>query len=125
MLVDTDIVIDLWRKHPAAVAWFASLPVPPAVPGFVSLEVLAGCRDKAARGAALTLLRDFPVCWPSESAMERALHTLSEYFQSHGLGPLDALIAATALEQGQPLATFNVRHFRVVPGLVIEQPYVR
>jgi predicted nucleic acid-binding protein len=34
----------------------------------------------------------------------------------------DALIAATALEHGLVLVTYNVRHFRLVPGLRVEAP---
>ncbi|MDP9038915.1 MAG: PIN domain-containing protein [Acidobacteriota bacterium] len=33
------------------------------------------------------------------------------------MGLADALIAATGLVRGDGIATFNVRHFRVVPGL--------
>jgi predicted nucleic acid-binding protein len=43
----------------------------------------------------------------------------------HRLGLLDALIAACALGQGATLCTFNVKHHRVVAGLVTEQPYPR
>ncbi|WP_457337717.1 PIN domain-containing protein [Rhizobacter sp. P5_C2] len=39
---------------------------------------------------------------------------------SHGLQMGDALIAATALEHGQPVLTGNVKHFAAVPHLLIE-----
>jgi predicted nucleic acid-binding protein len=35
------------------------------------------------------------------------------------IGMMDALIAATALEQGDGVVTFNLRHFRAVPGLEV------
>lgn len=35
------------------------------------------------------------------------------------IGMMDALIAATALERGDGVATQNVRHFRAVPGLEV------
>lgn len=44
---------------------------------------------------------------------------------SHGLGLVDSLIAATALSLNVPLCTFNVKHFRHIPGLITEQPYQR
>jgi predicted nucleic acid-binding protein len=34
-LLDTDVLIDVQRRHPPALAWFGSLPEPPSVPGFV------------------------------------------------------------------------------------------
>ena len=38
---------------------------------------------------------------------------------------IDSLIAATALRLNAPLCTFNVKHFRHIPRLIIEQPYQR
>jgi predicted nucleic acid-binding protein len=42
---------------------------------------------------------------------------------SHGLMIPDALIAATALSLGLPLYTKNVRHFQMIPSLVVVRPY--
>ena len=70
-------------------------------------------------------LRAFRIYWPAEADMNRALQEFTGYRLSHGLGLVDALIAATALGRGEPLATFNVRHYQAVPGLVTVQPYVR
>jgi tRNA(fMet)-specific endonuclease VapC len=38
------------------------------------------------------------------------------------IGAYDLLVAATALERGSAVATFNKRHFEVVPGLTVIQP---
>ena len=38
------------------------------------------------------------------------------------IGYYDLIIAATALEMGSPVATFNRKHFDVVPGLKIVEP---
>jgi len=35
------------------------------------------------------------------------------------------LIAATALGLGATLCTFNVKHYRNIAGLAVEQPYAR
>src|SRR6185295_10666512 len=35
------------------------------------------------------------------------------------IGPYDVIVAATALEAGSAVATFNVRHFAAVPGLKV------
>ncbi|MDB9305130.1 MULTISPECIES: hypothetical protein [Cyanophyceae] len=47
------------------------------------------------------------------------------YHLSDNLGLLDALIAACAVGRSATLCTFNVKHYRVIPGLVMEQPYTR
>jgi tRNA(fMet)-specific endonuclease VapC len=38
------------------------------------------------------------------------------------IGYYDIIVAATALERGSPLATFNRRHFELAPGLKIIEP---
>jgi predicted nucleic acid-binding protein len=125
MLLDTDILVDLTRKHPPADAWIRSLTVLPDITGFAAMELLNGCQNIADRTRAVRLIRPFRIKWPSEPMLERALREFSKYRLSHGLGILDALIAATALSCGQPLATFNTRHYQAVTGLVLIQPYLR
>jgi predicted nucleic acid-binding protein len=125
MLLDTDILIDLVRRHPAASAWFAALPELPTVAGFAALELAYGCRDAAELRAVRAFLRVFPMAWPTEEDLRRALVDYAPLRLSHGLGLLDAVIAATAVGLDLSLVTFNVRHFGAVPGLTTEQPYTR
>lgn len=48
----------------------------------------------------------------------RVAHLLRRYRRSHaGIGTVDLIIAATALELSAPLATVNVRHFPMFEGL--------
>ncbi|SRR5258708_5689867 len=37
-------------------------------------------------------------------------------------GPYDLIVAATALERGSKIATFNKRHFAAVPGVKLVEP---
>ena len=47
ILLDTDILIDFFRGHPACRAWLLSVGAQPlAIPVFVAMELYAGCRDK-------------------------------------------------------------------------------
>ena len=48
---------------------------------------------------------------------------LGKYRKDYGLNPIDALIAATALNIDAVLATRNKKHFDFIPGIVIECPY--
>ena len=74
---------------------------------------------------ALTLVAPLPVVWPTVADCQRALTDFIAYHLSHNLGLLDALIAACAVGLSATLCTFNVKHYRVVPGLVMIQPYTR
>jgi predicted nucleic acid-binding protein len=125
MLLDADVLIDLERRHPAADAWFSGLAVVPGVSGFAAMELLNGCRSKVEWRSVERFLGAFPISWPTEAEMNRALRECTGFRLSHGLGLIDALIAMTALGRNEPLATFNTRHFQAVPGLVLVQPYTR
>jgi predicted nucleic acid-binding protein len=124
-LLDTDVLIDVQRRHPPALAWFGSLAEPPSVPGFVVMELIQDAQNAQQVRKALRLVASLPVLWPSETDCMRALSDFATYHLSHGLGLLDALIAATAVARGATLCTFNTKHYRAVPGLVLLQPYKR
>jgi predicted nucleic acid-binding protein len=124
-LLDTDILIDVQRGHPPAFAWFGSLTDLPAVPGFVVMELIQDARNASEVQQALKLVAPLKILWPTESDCNRALADFSTYHLSHGLGLLDALIAACAVGLSARLCTFNAKHYQPVPGLQIVQPYTR
>lgn len=124
-LLDTDVLIDVQRGHPPALAWFAGLAEPPSVPGFVVMELVQDAHNAQQVRQALRLVSPLPVVWPTEADCARALSDFAALHLSHGLGLLDALVAATALGRGATLCTFNVKHYRAVPGLTFAQPYKR
>jgi predicted nucleic acid-binding protein len=124
-LIDTDVLIDVQRKHPPAVNWFTSLTELPAVPGFVVMELIQDARNSREIRQALKLIAPMEIVWPTENDCSRALSDFTAYHLSHNLGLLDALIAACTVGQQAVLFTFNVKHYRVVPGLNVVQPYKR
>lgn len=124
-VLDTDVLIDVQRGHAAALAWFAGLADLPSVPGLVVMELIQGARDAKQVRDALRLTAPLPVVWPTTADCQRALADFTAFHLSHGLGLLDALVAAIAVGLSAELCTFNEKHYRVVPGLVTAQPYTR
>ena len=124
-LLDTDVLIDIQRGYAQAVGWFASLAELPAVPGFVVMELVQDAQNDQQVRKALRLVAPLPVIWPTATDCARALSDFVAYHLSHHLGLLDALIAACAIGHSAILCTFNVKHYRVVPGLLTAQPYPR
>lgn len=124
-LLDTDVLIDIQRGHPPALAWFASLADIPSVPGFVVMELIQDSQNSHQVRQALKLIAPLPVVWPTEINCKHALSNFTAYHLSHNLGLLDSLIAACAIGLSATLCTFNVKHYKVVPGLTTEQPYAR
>lgn len=124
-LVDSDVLIDVQRGHPPALAWFASLTDLPAVPGFVVMEMIQDARNTHEVQQTLKLVAPLQIVWATEADCARALSNFTAYHLTHGLGLLDALISACALGLSASLCTFNVKHYQAVPGLVMSQPYTR
>ncbi len=74
---------------------------------------------------ALRIVAPLPIIWPTEADCNRALADFTAYHLSHNLGLLDSLIAACATGRSATLCTFNAKHYRVIPNLVMLQPYTR
>jgi predicted nucleic acid-binding protein len=110
LLADTDILIDFQRGFPPNRVWFKSLAIPPAIPGFVAMELVQAARNARELQDSLKLIAKMSMIWPPERDCALALSLFATYHLSHGLGMNDALIAATALGLGVDLCTFNVKH---------------
>ena len=89
------------------------------------MELVQDARNSDEVQKALALVDGLEVVWPSEAECQTALEEFSTLHLSHGLGLLDALIAATAVGHGGVLNTFNERHYRMFPGLTTVRPYGR
>jgi len=124
-LVDTDIMIDIQRSYAPALAWFTSLGELPNLPGFVVMELIQDAENKQQVRKVLQMVAPLPIVWPTETDCARALSDFTAYHLSHKVGLIDALIAACAVGHNATLCTFNVKHYRVIPGLKLEQPYSR
>lgn len=126
LLLDTDVMIDILRNHHPATEWLRQLGEEEiGLPGIVAMELLQGCRNKAEQQQIEVVLRRYQQYWPSQIDCTRAYDTFAQFRLSDGIGLLDALIAETAIGQNIPLATFNEKHYRVIPDLDLIQPYQR
>lgn len=124
MLLDTDVMVDILRGHPPAAAWVSSLGnVTIALPGLVGMELIQGCRNLAEQQRLEKQLQQFVLHWPTTTDCQRAFRDFAAFRLSHNLGLLDSLIGHTAVGLGEPLATFNVKHYSVIAGLTTIQPY--
>lgn len=124
IILDSDIMIDLLRRHPPAIAWLEALGDEELVlPGFVVMELLQGCRSKVEQDRIEKILTAFEIVWPSPETCDEALHIFSQFHLSHNLGLLDALIGQTAVALNLSLHTFNHKHYTAIPNLITTQPY--
>jgi predicted nucleic acid-binding protein len=116
-LLDTSVLIDVLRGSEVAASWLASLDDVPSCSELTRAEVLRGVRspERAPTDRLLSALR-----WVSvdEPVSRRAGELGRQYRRSHpGLSIADLVIAATAQLLDADLATANVRHYPMFPGL--------
>ena len=95
------------------------------MPGVVAMELLVGCRNQNEQRQVQKFITRFQVFWPDASEFARAYDLLADHRLSSGLGIPDCLIAATALSRNAILLTFNLKHFQVIGGLKVQEPYRR
>ena len=122
-VLDTDVLIDIQRGYPPALAWFSNLTELPALPGLVVMELIQDAENHQQLRSVLKLVAPLPVLWPTVSDCKLSLAQFTRFHLSHGMGLLDALIGATALGAGASLCTFNVKHYRIYSDLSLIEPY--
>jgi len=124
IIVDSDIMIDVLRQSPPAIQWLSSLGDEEiGLPGYVVMELIQGCKNKADLWELEKFIANIEIIWPSSETCNKALKVFTKFNLSHNLGLLDALIGQTAVAMDLPICTFNYKHYKVIPGLVTIQPY--
>ena len=117
LLLDSDVLVDYLRGLPAAGRYVDGLAVIPTCSEVTRVEVLRGVRSHERRVTERFLAT---IRWVG---VDEEISTLAgdlgrRFRRSHGaLGVADLLIGATAERLELPLATLNVRHFPMFPGL--------
>jgi len=83
--LDTDVLVDVGRGHLPAVTWLLSLSEPPQMSGFVQMELVEGCRDKAELRRIQAIVAPYQLVWPTEDDCRRALADFTQFHLSHSL----------------------------------------
>jgi predicted nucleic acid-binding protein len=118
MIFDTDVFIWVQRGNRKAAAL-----IDDEAERFLSvqtlMELLQSAKNKEQQRTVKRFLADFgfTVLPLTENIGHRALVYVEEYGISNGMRAGDAIVAATAIENGMMLATGNFKHFRTVKDL--------
>lgn len=121
MMFDTDILIWVLRGNTQALALIEK-EEKRSISIISYMELVAGVRSKGElRSLKQSFLEsEFFIIPLTENVGHRAAILMEEFSLIEGLMVQDALIAATALEQGKILATGNEKHFKKIPGLSLK-----
>ena len=116
MILDSDVIIEILRGNSATIAWLRAQRAKQVELRYSPVsraEIRAGSR-KAERSTISALFASLAAVPIEASTGEIAGEQLAAFGPSHGVQMGDALIAATAIECADDLATFNAKHF---PGI--------
>ena len=121
-LVDSDVMVDLTRGNIGAADYLDGLTTGWSISAITCLELLAGARTQRETVDLDLVLSGYRAIPPNEDIGRRAYYLMKTYARSHGLQTLDALIAATAIEEGLTLVSKNRKHFQMIGDLKLDMP---
>lgn len=121
MLFDTDVLIWIQRGHEKALNQVVNENL-----RFISIqtymELFQCARSKKEHQITRNFLLDFDfqVLPFTENIGHRASIYIEEYTLSNGLRAVDAIIAATAIENNLVLSTANLKHFKDIKDIQLK-----
>jgi len=122
MILDTDILIWYFRGNQKASEFISSIPFSERrVSSLCVMELVQGCRNRQELRMVKAFLQQniATIIPPDERISERAILLLERHAATDGLRTIDALVAATALQEDDTLATSNHKHFKKISGLEV------
>ena len=122
-IVDTTVIIHLFRRNAAARAWAELQTERLSVTPYTWLEVMYGAPGKSGQAACLAIMDDFDMIYPVQTDIEWSMQAIMTYRLSHGVGVLDCLIASIAHRLQVPLFTDNVKDFPMLAIDRLIKPY--
>lgn len=129
LVLDTNILIYFFKgMGNVAQKMLATPPKDIAVPAIVLYELNVGIQKSSSprkRKTQLNQLIDIVTTLPFGSKEAEVAAAIRTKLEKKGLlvGPYDILIAATALAGNHTLVTHNVKEFKRIPGLKVEDWY--
>jgi predicted nucleic acid-binding protein len=123
LLLDTDVLVEYLRGRTQAVEYLEGLTVDLYISVVTVAELFAGIKGDEEERSLRQFLQAFTILPVTEKVARLGGLYRRDFGRSYGIGLADALIAATAEENGAPLVTFNRRHFPMISSIVA--PYER
>jgi len=117
ILLDTDVLVDFFRGHSKAVAFFNAHSARIILSSIVVAELYVGVKGDAEQAALENFVSLFHVVPVSVGIAKAGGLYKRDYGKSHGVGLADAILAATAEVENAELKTFNTKHYPMLKGL--------
>lgn len=87
------------------------------------MELVQGMRNKNELRALRRALKNWKaeILYINEEISSKAMFYVEQHYLSHSVQLADALIAATAVSYGLPIATGNIKHYKVLKDAELVQ----
>lgn len=127
ILVDTSLVIDLLRRQDKQNSWLYDLAIQRvdiSASILTHTEFYSGASvwdDKKAKQDLEKILKGIKLIGVSESISKQG----GKLRMLNSIDLVDAIIAATAVENDLPLATLNPKHFKKIAGLRLAEKVLK
>ena len=120
MFADTNILIDLFRGKASSIEMLEKFRGGIKISIIVLMELIDGLKSKsdiAKLRKQLINTIGIEIIQINDEISETSYELFSTFRHSHGISINDAIIAATALNYDEPLATLNNKHFEFIANL--------
>lgn len=121
-LLDTNVFSRIFKGDLDVTKFVESLEY--AIDATVYIECLQGSKPNREKRIIEKYITRFPLLPITPEISARAIGLIRSYSNSHGSLLADALIAATALENGLTIVTYNVDDFKFIQNLKWQEPPV-
>lgn len=122
MIVDSDVLIWYLRGNEAAKR-FVDANLPFSISVITYMELMQGMRSKSEMRIFQKHIHRWgiDIVHLDQDISARAMFYVQEYALSHAMTLADALIAATAVQNGETLATANDKHYKMIPSMSLKR----
>ena len=128
VVIDTNIIIDHLRGVPRATKQLKEIEdgnLEGVISTITIMELMSAPKMTEQRQEAVKELLEIFEHAPVDGLIaDKAGRYLAKYRASHGLNPMDAIIAATSCANDAVLFALNTKHFKYIEGLVVINPYL-
>lgn len=118
LLLDTDVLVEYLRGREDAIEYLESLDSDLYVSAISVAELFVGVRNREEEESLSQFIMAFTVVPVAEKIARLGGLYRRDHGPGSGTGLADALIAATAMESGARLVTFNWRHFPMIESTI-------
>jgi predicted nucleic acid-binding protein len=123
-ILDTTVIVHLFRKDRSALNWLASQQATFSITPITWMEMMVGVPNKRAQVDSLNLLNGFEMVYLTSDDMDWAMQQMLVYRLSRGVGVMDCFNGSVCYRLNVPIYTHNLKDYqKILPPQLVIRPY--